>query len=86
MRSLASVVALSTNTGTRCSLSLIQGLLRNGMPLDMWCEDSGWKQLTNIRKVIPTAAEADIYLHTADRCAYLTEPGDLIRVRFTKGR
>jgi hypothetical protein len=84
MTGLASIVALSTNTGTRCSLSLVKGLLKNGMSLELYTED-GWQPLTGVRIVID--AEPAAYLYLAGQPIREVSPDDLIRVRIVpKGR
>lgn len=88
---LASLTALSTNIGTRCSLDLIRGLLRNDMPLDMWCEDKTWRPLIQAREIFDgTVPGGVIYLYTTDPEPLQVNPYDLIRVRINyrtpKGR
>jgi len=84
MTSLVSLVALCTTTGARCHLAVIQGLLRNGMTLEVSCEGDDWTQLIRVRKVITSATEIRTYLCTTDNSAYLVQPSDLILVRVIK--
>jgi hypothetical protein len=80
---LTSIVKLSTDVGTRCPVAVIRGLLRNDMPLEMWCEDKTWKPLVQARMVFDGGVPGGVvYLYTTDPDPLQVSPDELLRVRF----
>ena len=67
-----------TGNGAACHYVVVQGFLRNRVPLELFTEN-GWKPLRSARVVIDT--ETAVSLVTSDKSVYAARPDDLIRVR-----
>ena len=84
MTGLTSVGQLYTANGAPCHYVVVQGFLRNNVPLELFCASEIWKPLIRVRVVIISATETDVVLTTSDQIPYQARPDDLIRVRIVK--
>jgi len=79
---LTSVGLLYTPGGAPCHYVVVQGFLRNGIRLEFFTREAGWKSLSSCRVVID--AEPVVSSVTTDKAVYHSRPDELLRVRFAK--